>query len=111
MKGAVFHTSAMIITIIAWGSEPSHGVSVPSTLFTNPIGDSKIDRHMIAVTTVSTAHGTSTTVRSRPLPRNAECIASAMASPRTVSSGTEAPVKMNVFFSASQNSGSLSTFS
>ena len=62
---------------------------------------------MIAVTTVSTAHGTSTTVRSRPWPLNAECIASAIASPRSVSKNTEKPVKTNVVRSASQNAGVL----
>ena len=35
-------------------------------VFTNPRFGSKIVRHMIAVTTVSTAHGTSTTVRRSP---------------------------------------------
>ena len=48
---------------------------------TKPEVGSKIVRHMIAVTTVSTAHGTSTTVRSTPWPRNAACMASAMREP------------------------------
>jgi hypothetical protein len=66
MNGAVFQTSATIITIIASGDSPSHTMSVPSTAFTTPSVGSKIVRHIIAVTTVSTAHGTSTTVRSTP---------------------------------------------
>ena len=74
MNGAVFQTSAMMITISACGSWPSQTVSPPRMLFTNPCGDSKIVRHMIAVTTVSTAHGTSTTVRRSPWPLNASCM-------------------------------------
>ena len=65
---------------------------------------SKIVRQMIALTTVSTAHGTSTTVRSIARPLNASCIASAIPSPSTSSSVTEMPVKRNVFLTASQNS-------
>ena len=78
MNGAVFQTSAMMMMISACGSEPSQTVDVPRTVFTKPYGDTNIVRHMIAVTTVSTAHGTSTTVRSRPCPRNASCMAIAM---------------------------------
>ncbi len=59
---------------------------------------------MIAVTTVSTAHGTSTTVRRRPWPLKAECMAIAMASPMSVSRITEAMVNTNVMRVASQNS-------
>ena len=81
MNGAVFHTSAMMITISACGSSPSHTVSVPRIEFTNPCGDSKIVRHIVAVTTVRMAHGTSTTVRRSPWPLNAACIASAIARP------------------------------
>ena len=81
MNGAVFHTSAMMITISACGSEPSQTVSPPRIWFTKPCGDSKIVRHMIAVTTVRTAHGTSTTVRRSPWPLNAACMAIAIARP------------------------------
>ena len=105
MNGAVFQTSAKIITISACGSSPNQTVFVPSSEFTKPRFGSKIVRHMIAVTTVSTAHGTSTTVRSRPWPLNAECMASAMASPMIVSRITEAIVKMNVTRTPLQNSG------
>ena len=104
MNGAVFQTSAKIITISACGSSPSHTVSVPSSVFTNPRFGSKIVRHMIAVTTVSTAHGTSTTVRSSPCPLNAECMISAIASPSSVSRKTEAIVNTNVIRVAVQNS-------
>ena len=81
MNGAVFQTSAMMMTISACGSSPSQTVFVPRIWFTNPCGDSKIVRHRIAVTTVSIAHGTSTTVRRRPWPTNAACMASAIARP------------------------------
>ena len=81
MNGAVFQTSARMMTISACGSDPSQTVCVPSTVFTNPYGDTNIVRQMIAVTTVSIAHGTSTTVRRTPCPRNAACIASAMPRP------------------------------
>jgi len=59
---------------------------------------------MKAVTTVSTAHGTSTTVRRMPWPMNAACIAMAIASPITSSRVTETAVKMNVVRKAAQNS-------
>ena len=65
---------------------------------------------MIAVTTVSTAHGTSTTVRSRPWPRNAACIASAMPRPISSSNPTEKTVKTNVLRIASMKSSSGRTF-
>ena len=81
---------------------------VPSNVFTKPRFGSKIVFHMIAVTTVSTAHGTSTTVRSSPCPLNAECMASAIASPRSVSRTTEATVKISVTRVALQNSLELS---
>ena len=71
--------------------------TAPSRLFTKPSDGSKIVCHVIAVTTVSTAHGTRTTVRSSPWPRKAECIASAIASPSSVSKKTEKPVKTKVF--------------
>ena len=108
MNGAVFQTSAKIMTIRASGSWPSQTVSfgnptAPSMLFTKPSCGSKMVCHVIAVTTVSTAHGTSTTVRRTPWPLNAECIASAIATPRISSSPTEKNVKMNVVFVASQN--------
>ena len=63
MNGAVFQTSARMMMISACGSDPSQTVCVPRIVFTKPYGDTNIVRHMIAVTTVSTAHGTSTTVR------------------------------------------------
>ena len=44
---------------------------------------------MIAVTTVSTAHGTSTTVRSRPWPLKAVAMMRAITRPITVSSATD----------------------
>jgi len=74
-------------------------------LFTNPCGDSKIVRHMIAVTTVNTAHGTSTVVRSRPWPLKASCMHSAMPRPMTNSSETLHTLKIRVVFIASQKSG------
>src|SRR5918912_319428 len=77
MNGEVFQTSAMMITISAWGSDPSQTVFVPRIVLMKPYGETNIVRHMVAVTTVSTAHGTSTTVRSSPCPRKASCIASA----------------------------------
>jgi hypothetical protein len=76
--------------------------TAPSRLFTKPSCGSKIVCQVIAVTTVSTAHGTSTTVRSSPWPRNAECMASAIATPRKSSSATEKNVKTNVIRVASQ---------
>ena len=77
-------------------------------MFTKPSVGSKIDCHMIAVTTVSTAHGISTTVRRSPWPLNAECMAIAIARPRMTSRNTEKPVKMNVVRNASQKAASLS---
>src|SRR5919199_4915663 len=108
MNGAVFHTSAMMITISACGSEPSHTVWVPRIVFTKPYGDTNIVRHITAVTTVSTAHGTSTTVRSSDCPRKAACMASAMLTPITVSSVTDATVKIAVCAKAAHQSLLLS---
>ncbi len=105
MNGAVFQTSATMITISACGSWPSQTVSPPMMLFTSPWGDSKIERHMMPVTTVRTAHGTRITVRSSPWPRNASCIASAIARPMTSSRITLATVKVSVICIASQKSG------
>ena len=104
MNGAVFQTSAMMITISACGSDPSHTVSPPMIWLTKPCGDSKIVRHMMPVTTVRIAHGTSTTVRSSPWPLNAACIASAIASPIRSSRRTLDAVKTSVVIIASQNS-------
>ncbi len=91
MNGAVFQTSAKIITDqrLRLLAQPHRVASPDALMFTNPRSGSKIVRHMIAVTTVSTAHGTSTTVRSRPRPLNALCMASAMPIPRTASTITE----------------------
>ena len=77
-------------------------------MFTKPRFGSKIVFHMIAVTTVRTAHGTRTTVRSSPWPLNAECMISAIASPSSVSRNTDAIVKITVIRVARQNSLSLS---
>jgi hypothetical protein len=110
MNGAVFQTSAMIMTISASGDWPSQTVLVPRIEFTMPSVGSKIVCHMRAVTTVRTAHGTSTTVRRRPWPRKALCIASAIAMPMMTSSVTEHAVKMNVVLTACQNSVSLKMF-
>ena len=110
MNGAVFQTSAMMMMIRACGSEPSQTGRVPRTVFTKPYGDTNIVRHMTAVTTVSTAHGTSTVVRRRPWPLKASCIASAMPSPMTSSSATDATVKISVCSSAAHQAGSLSAF-
>ena len=73
-------------------------------MFTKPYGDTNIVRHMTAVTTVSTAHGTSTVVRSSPCPRKAACIASAMPRPMTSSSDTDETVKMSVCLNAAHHS-------
>ena len=105
MNGAVFQTSAMMITISACGSCPSHTVSPPRIVFTRPCGDSKIERHMKPVTTVRIAHGIRITVRSIPWPRNAACMAIAMARPMTSSSDTLTAVKISVVTIASQKSG------
>jgi hypothetical protein len=104
MKGAVFQTSARMITIRACGSDPSQTVCVPRSVFTKPYGDTNIVRHMTAVTTVSTAHGTSTVVRRSPWPRKAACIASAMPRPISSSSVTDDTVKMSVCLSAAHHS-------
>src|SRR5947207_8684606 len=104
MNGAVFQTSAMMITISACGSEPSQTVCVPKSVFTNPYGETNIVRHMTAVTTVSTAHGTSTVVRNIPCPRKAECIASAMPRPISNSNVTEDAVKISVWRNAAHHS-------
>ena len=104
MNGAVFQTSARMMMISACGSEPSHTVLVPKIVFTKPYGDTNIVLQMIAVTTVSSAHGTSTVVRSRPWPLKAACMARAMARPIRVSSATEATVKINVCPSAAHQS-------
>ena len=104
MNGAVFQTSPMMITISASGEPPSHTMSVPRIAFTIPCGDSKIVRHMIAVTTVSTAQGTRTTVRRRPWPLNAACIAIAMARPSRNSNTTLKNVNDSVMPIAFQNS-------
>ena len=77
-------------------------------MFTKPRFGSKIVFHMIAVTTVRTAHGTSTTVRSSPWPLNAACMISAIASPSSVSRMIDATVKITVIFVALQNSESCS---
>src|SRR3954454_13797194 len=106
MNGAVFHTSAMMITISACGSDPSQTVWVPRMVFTNPYGDTNIVRHITAVTTVSTAQGTSTTVRSSPWPLKAACIASAIASPIANSSETETTVKIIVWANDAHQAGS-----
>ena len=101
MNGAVFQTSAKIITPSASGCEPSQTVSsgspmAPSRLFTKPSSGSKIVCQVIAVTTVRIAHGTSTTVRRMPWPLKAACIAIAIATPRISSKKTEKIVKMKV---------------
>ncbi len=110
MNGAVFHTSAKISTAIAQPFCPSQTVSAPGrcsaekTVLTRPRLGSKIVFQVIAVTTVSTAHGTRMIVRSAARPLNAWCMAIAIAIPSASSSATETPVKTNVFFTASQNS-------
>ena len=60
---------------------------------------------MIALTMVSTAQGTSTTVRRIARPLKASCIASAMPSPIASSRLTEIAVNTKVVTTASQNSG------
>jgi hypothetical protein len=114
MNGAVFHTSAMMRTIIAQGFSPRKTVCAPGrpsvlrTLFTKPRFGSKIAFHVIAVTTVSSAHGTSTTVRSRPRPLKALCMAIAIASPSTSSKNTENPVNTSVLKNELMNASSFS---
>src|SRR3954451_17574540 len=108
MNGAVFHTSARMITISAFGSVPSQTVDVPRIVFTNPEGASNIVRHITAVTTVSTAHGTRTVVRRSPWPRNAECIAIAIPRPIRSSRLTEHAAKIIVWKNALHHSESLS---
>ena len=110
MNGAVFQTSAMMITISACGSEPSQTVFVPRIVLTKPYGDTNIVRHMTAVTTVRTAHGTRTTVRRRPWPLKASCIARAIAEPDEELERTDATVKIRVCSSADHQSGLLSAF-
>ena len=73
---------------------------------TIPSSGSNIDRHVIAVTAVIVAHGTSTTARSTPRPLNAWCIAIAIASPITSSRATETAVNPSVVQNADQNSES-----
>ena len=77
-------------------------------MFTKPAADSKIVRHVMPVTTVRIAHGTRTTVRSRPWPLNAACIAIAIARPMISSRKTLDAVKTNVIRIAAQKSGSES---
>src|SRR3954447_589929 len=110
MNGAVFHTSARMITISAFGSVPSQTVDVPRIVFTNPEGATNIVRHITAVTTVSTAHGTRTVVRSSPWPLKALCMHSAMPRPITVSKNTDETVKTIVWNSADCQSPSVRAF-
>jgi hypothetical protein len=79
---------------------------VPSTVFTKPSGLSNIVRHITAVTTVSTAHGISTTVRRRPWPLNAACMHIAMPRPMKSSSVTEETAKIMVCANAAHQSAS-----
>jgi hypothetical protein len=113
MNGAVFQTSAMIITIRASGDCPSQTVSsgnpmAPNKVLVNPSSGSKIVRQVMAVTTVSIAHGTRMTVRRMPWPLNAACMAMAIATPRISSRPTAKNVKMNVVRVASQNGPEVS---
>ena len=82
--------------------------TAPNKVFVNPSSGSKIVRHVIAVTTVSIAHGTRMTVRRMPWPLNAACMAMAMATPRISSRPTAKNVKTNVVRVASQNSVEVS---
>ena len=77
-------------------------------VFTKPRPGSKIVRHVIAVTTVSIAHGHEHHRAQQPLPLNALCMAIAMARPRTSSRITDATVKMSVCRNAAQNSAACS---
>ena len=104
MNGAVFHTSAMMITISAWGSSPSHTVSPPRIWFTNPCGDSKIVRHMIAGDDRQDRPRHEHDRAQEPWPLNAACMASAIARPMSSSRITLAAVKTSVVVIASQNS-------
>src|SRR4051794_22272277 len=100
MNGAVFQMSAMMQMISACGEDPSQTVSVPRMVFTKPYGETNIVRHITAVTTVSTAHGTRTVVRSSPWPLKALCMHRAIPRPITVSKKTDETVKMIVWKSA-----------
>ena len=85
--------------------------TAPSIVLTKPRLGSKIVCHVIAVTTVSIAHGTRTTVRSSPWPLKADCMASAIATPRIVSRMTAKKVKMKVVLTASHHSELLAPHS
>jgi hypothetical protein len=63
----------------------------------------KMNCHMIADTAVGMAHGTRMLARTRPLPRSAWCITSAMETPMTISSSSVVTVKNVVLKKAFQN--------
>ena len=62
----------------------------------------KIHPHKMAETAVGMAHGTRMAARTKPRPRIALCIMSAMATPRTVSRTTVTTPKSVVFQAAVQ---------
>ena len=63
----------------------------------------KIHPHRMAETAVGMAHGTRMAARTKPRPRIALCMMSAMAMPRTVSRTTVTTPKSVVFQAAVQN--------
>ena len=102
MKGAVFQTSAMMIAICEYLLSPSQRIGVferPSTLLATP-SVLKMSFHMTAETMVGMAHGTRMDARTRPRPRKALAMMSAIATPRIVSRTTQTTVKSEVLMKA-----------
>ena len=78
-------------------------------LLTNPNWSLSIHSQILADTTIGIAQGTRMAARTSPRPENARCSNKATASPSSVSKATDTIVKIMVFFTAPQKTGSSIT--
>src|SRR6266511_198062 len=103
MKGAVFQVSAITTESHDWSPSVLHSTFLPMMSLAMPSA-AKIHRQSRAEIAVGMAHGTRMLARTRPRPRNARFMTSAMQTPTVVSMATVTTVNDVVFQKAFQTS-------
>ena len=107
MNGAVFQVSAITTASQAWKPSVVHRMFARRRSLATPSAE-KIHRHSSADMAVGMAQGTRMLARTRPRPRKALFITSAMQTPMVVSMMTVTMVNVVVFQNALRNAAAVS---
>src|SRR3954452_7474685 len=103
------HTTTADTTGSARPGSVNHSIWWPSRVLTAPSVGARIHRHSTAIANGAQIHGSTYSVRKKPVPGSARANIAAAARPSTVCTGTTIAMKAKVTSSEVRNDASVST--